>query len=294
MKFPKLKNALLCRVLIYVVIFGAFIIPAVIVLNVPFIPNTVKVTVCVVLLVCLSVYLIKNRALLLKMDTVLSTVQYNNEARKYFTLRSSFDDQTAEDKIYDFGLSYEPLPVLPLPELFRHKNPRLFMGCTCGAETVILTYYTDFLDKEKYEQIFNSAKVNTSSIKRKNKRCLFGKAKKTSPCPLVSVAVIFAGRVDEPLRKDLFNTVCKSTDSKKDTALLTCVVDLQMKICTFDSRRTKNFGFQYAPKNRGINIIRKFLFDNKFTYGTSHELPAPVEGVNTEQSLWEFWRSAKK
>ncbi len=44
------------------------------------------------------------------------------------------------------------------------------------------------------------------------------------------------------------------------TALLPCVIDLEEQICTFDSMRMPCTGFQYPIKNRGIKIIRKYLF----------------------------------
>lgn len=45
MNFPRLKNALLCRILVYVIVLGAFIAPIIIVVNLKFIPDTVKVLV---------------------------------------------------------------------------------------------------------------------------------------------------------------------------------------------------------------------------------------------------------
>ena len=39
MPFPRLKNALLCRILVYVVVIGAFAVPAVIVVKLPFVPD---------------------------------------------------------------------------------------------------------------------------------------------------------------------------------------------------------------------------------------------------------------
>jgi hypothetical protein len=43
MKFPKLKNALLCRILVYVVVLGAFLVPmALIIANAEFFPIPIQ------------------------------------------------------------------------------------------------------------------------------------------------------------------------------------------------------------------------------------------------------------
>ena len=59
MKFPKLKNALLCRILVYVVVIGGFIAPIIIVANLKFVPEAVKVIVGIGLAVGLLIYLLK-------------------------------------------------------------------------------------------------------------------------------------------------------------------------------------------------------------------------------------------
>ena len=65
MNFPRLKNALLCRILVYVVVLGGFIAPIIIVANLKFVPVAVKVIVSMGLTVGFLVYLIKNFVLLI-------------------------------------------------------------------------------------------------------------------------------------------------------------------------------------------------------------------------------------
>ena len=43
LEFPKLKNALLCRILVYVVVLGGFIAPIIIVANLNFVPVAIKI-----------------------------------------------------------------------------------------------------------------------------------------------------------------------------------------------------------------------------------------------------------
>ncbi|MGN0554577.1 MAG: hypothetical protein ACI4LI_01620 [Candidatus Fimenecus sp.] len=42
MKFPRLKNALMCRTLVYVIVIGGFIAPIIIAANFSFLPDALK------------------------------------------------------------------------------------------------------------------------------------------------------------------------------------------------------------------------------------------------------------
>ena len=120
------------------------------------------------------------------------------------------------------------------------------------------------------------------------------KAQKTSPLNCVTVIVIYAKQVEETLRNSLFDVVCKNGGDGFDTAILPCVVDLENQICTFDSMRIPYTGFQYPVKNRGIRIIRKYLFNNKFPLADSPDTLDPIKDLDPEQSLWLFWKTMKK
>ena len=53
-------------------------------------------------------------------------------------------------------------------------------------------------------------------------------------------------------------------------------------------------GFQYPVKNRGIKIIRQYLFNNKFPFADSPDTLDPIKDMDPEQSLWDFWKTMKK
>ncbi len=72
MHFPQLKNALFCRILVYIVVLGGFLAPIIIVANLKFVPEAVKIIVGIGLAVGLLVYLFKNFVLLMTMDTMLA------------------------------------------------------------------------------------------------------------------------------------------------------------------------------------------------------------------------------
>ena len=122
MEFPKLKNALLCRILVYVVVLGGFIAPIIIVANLNFVPETIKLVVGVAFAIALIIYLIKNFMLLMAMDIGLATLHCNNTARKRFALPKSFSIKNAENRISKFGKQYSPIANSPKPHLLQYKS----------------------------------------------------------------------------------------------------------------------------------------------------------------------------
>lgn len=294
MKFPKLKNALLCRILVYAVVLGGFIAPIILVANLKVVPEAVKVIVGIGLIVVLLIYLIKNFVLLMSMDVVLAMLHCHNTARKCFAFPKSFSTQKVERRIARFGKKHEPAFISPHPDTLQYKSKAPLTIYSSGIEKVIATYHIDFLDKNQYHLIVNSAAANAKALKGKKKHHFLDKAQKTSPLNCVTVIVIYAKQVDEKLRNSLFDVVCKNGGDGFDTAILPCVVDLENQICTFDSMRIPYTGFQYPVKNRGIRIIRKYLFNNKFPLADSPDTLDPIKDLDPEQSLWLFWKTMKK
>lgn len=293
MNFPRLKNALLCRILVYVVVLGGFIAPIIIVANLKFVPEAVKVIVGIGLAVGLLIYLLKNFVLLIAMDVGLAMLHCHNTARKHFVLPKSFSEQKVERRITRFGKEYEPTAVSPRPETLRYKCNAPITIYSSGIEKIIATYHIDFLDKNQYQLIVNSATANSNALKGKKKHRFLDKSQKSSPLNRVTVIVIYARRVDEKLRNSLFDVVCKNAGDGFDTAVLPCVVDLEKQICTFDSMRMPYTGFQYPVKNRGIKIIRQYLFNNNFPFADSPDTLDPIKDMDSEQSLWDFWKTMK-
>lgn len=294
MKLPQLKNALLCRILVYVVVLGGFIVPVVVVANITFIPETAKIIVGIGLPIGLLIYLLKNFVLLMAMDVALAMLHCHNTARKAFVLPQSFSVQKAERKISSFGKQCETITVSPRPQMLQYKSNASMTIYSSGIEKVIATYQTDFLDKNQYHLIINSAIANLRSLKGKKKHLILDREQKSAALNCVTVIVIYAKRVDEKLRSTLFDLVCKNGGDGFDTAVLPCVVDLEKRTCTFDSMRIPYMGFQYPVKNRGIRIIRKCLFDNKFPFADSPDTLEPIKDIDPEQSLWAFWSTTRK
>ena len=294
LKSPKLKNALLCRILVYVVVLGGFIAPIIIVANLKFVPEAIKGIVGIGLAVGLLIYLIKNFVLLMAMDVVLAVLHCHNTARKQFVLPQSFSAKKVEKRISRFGQKCEPIAISPRPETLRYKSHAPLTIYSSGIEKIIATYHIDFLDKNQYQLIVNSATANSKVLKGKKKHRFLDKSQKSSLLNRVTLIVIYARRADEKLRNGLFDVVCKNGGDGFDTAILPCVVDLEKQVCTFDSMRMPYTGFQYPVKNRGIKIVRQYLFDNKFPFADSPDMLDPIKDMDPEQSLWDFWKTMKK
>lgn len=294
MNFPRLKNALLCRIFIYVVILGGFIAPIIIAANLKFLSETTKILIGVAFLIGLLIYLIKNFVVLMAMDTGLSLLYCHNTARKRFVLPRSFSVEKVEKRISRFGDASETTTIFPHPEMLQYKSSTPITIYSSGIEKVIATYHIESLDQGAYYSIINSAIVNSKALKGKKKPRFLDKSQKKSPLNRVTVIVIFAKRIDEKFKIRLFDTVCKNSGDGFDTSVLSCVLDLETQVCTFDSMRIPYMGFQYPAKNRGIRIIRKYLFNNRFPFTNSPDMLDPIKDFNPEQSLWSFWRTTKK
>lgn len=294
LEFPKLKNALLCRILVYVVVLGGFITPIIIVANLNFVPETIKIIAGITLAIALLIYLIKNFMLLMAMDIGLATLHCNNTARKRFALPRSFAIKNVENRILKYGKQYSPIAISPRPHILQYKSNAPLTIYSSGIEKVIAVYHIDFLDKSQYHSIINSAIANSNSLKGKKKHRFLDKSQKKSPLNRVTVIFIFAKQVDSDFRDNLFKSVCQNGGDGFDTAAIPCVVDLETQLATFDSMRIPYAGFQYPVKNRGIKLIRKCLFNGKLTFAISPDAVDPIKDMNPEQSLWSFWRTMKK
>ena len=296
LNYPKLKNSLLCTIVLCVLLVGGFIAPIVIAVSLTFLSEAARVFIMMGGLLVFLIYLIKSFPVLTVMEGLLATLSCHNTARKRFVLPQSFSVQKVERKISHFGTEYEPLTSSPRPVMLRYQSKAPLTIWSSGIEKVIAAYHVDFLDKNQYRLIFHSAKANSNVLKGKKKHLFLDKAQKRAPLNRVTVIVIYAKQVEEELRDCLFDMVRKNGEAGLDTAVLPCVVDLEKGNCTFDSLQIPYFGTQYPAKNRGIKLIRKYLFDNKFPFSDSPDMLDPVimEGLTPEQSLWEAWRFVKK
>ncbi len=294
MRFPRLKNALLCRILVYVVVLGMFAAPVVMIACLDFVPDYIKLLVVIASAIGAIIYLFKNLMILMAMDMGLAMLHCNNTARKQFALPKSFTNERMEKKVCRFGKAYPAATIQPQPSILRYKMHTPAAIYSSGIEKVVTVYHTDYLDKEVYRQIWRSATVNSTALVKKKKPFFLDKQQKRSPLNRVTVIIISALRIDPHLRMNLFDEVCQKEGDGFDVAILPCVIDLEYHACIFNSLRFPYTGFQYPVKNRGIRIIRKLIFGRKFPLKPDQHLLEPIKDMDPDQTLWEFWRDLKK
>lgn len=294
LRFPRLKNALLCSILLYTIVLGGWIVPSGIAASLPFLPEAIKVLIVIGWSIGFLVLLIKNFMVLLTVEVGLSMLHCYNTARKRFVLPPTFSAQEVERKLLHFGEGCEPRAISPRPTTLRYKSNASAEIYSSGIEKIVATYDVDCLDKNQYHLIVNAALANAKALKGKKKHRFLDKSQKSAPLNTVTVIIIYAKRVDEKLKCPLCDVVSKNGGDGLDTAVLPCVVDLETHVATFDSLRIPYMGFQYPVKNRGIRILRRYLFGGRFPYAASTDRLDPMQDLNPEQSLWEFWRATKK
>ena len=296
MKFPKLKNAMLCRVTLYASVLG---IPVIALLVMAFTAqySVVPIVAVILIMIVTLCFLVKNFILLFSVDAILTGLHCYNTARRHFVLPCSYRPERVERRVARFGKRCEPAMRTPLPDSVRYSSRVSHMTYARAIERVVLSYHADMLDKDLYHAIVNSARASSELLKDKKRYPLFDKMNKGASLNRVTVVIITADRLNAEFKKHLHPAVCSNGGDGLNTAFLPCVVDLEDRTATFDSMREPYLGFQYPVKNRGIKMIRQLLFGGKLTYSLSHEMLEPTElikDVDAEESLYSFWKNAKK
>ncbi|MBE6544410.1 MAG: hypothetical protein E7675_08425 [Ruminococcaceae bacterium] len=293
MNFPKLKNALICRITPYVLVLGAFILPIIAVIALPFIPESVKPYLVIGLVGALIVYLSKNFAVLMMMDITLATLHCHNSARKRYDLPGGRNSESIEKSLNSFGKPYDPIAVLPKPSALRYKFSSSATVYAKGIERVIALYKTDYLDKEEYNEIQRSAKANSLSLKGKKKQRILDSQQKKAPIHRVTVFVIIAKNVEEKLYENLYDKVSKNGGDDDEDSYIPCVINLNNRTCVFNSLSSPYVGFGYPVKNRGIKFVKKYVFGGNMPKSNRHMMD-PIKDIDREMSIWSFWSNMKK
>ena len=297
MGFPKLKNALFCRILTYVVVLGLFIAPIVLLACIPVIPVQIKVAAFVVFGAGLIYYLIKNFILLMGMDLFLAMLHGYNTARRQYPLPKAATEEKILRRVRRFGKTYPCHSAKPQPIALQYKASASMLIYASGIEKIIAVYHTPFLDKQTYSAIFRSAKSNSNYLKGKKKPLLLDPQQKKAPLNRVTVVLIFADSVDMTLAPTLFDLVGKEAGDGDEISYLPCIIDLHHRICVFDSVRSPYVGFGYPVKNRGYKMIKKIVFGGRFTKSNAFVALPDQQGHKDidirNDTLWKLWRTMK-
>ncbi len=298
MRYPKLKNPILCRILSYVVVIGSALIPIIIVFNLP-IPDPIKVLFIVGALIGLLFYLIKNFMVLMSMDVTLALLSCNKTARTQYTLPPHRSPEAIRRSIMRYGTNCEPTPIKPQPSALRYRFSSPITVYSRGIERVVAAYEVDQLDNELYREIFRSAQANSNALKGRRKALFLEPAQKKQPLHRVTVILILAHKVDPRMTAELYKLVCRQCGDEEENCFLPCVVDLEHRTCVFNCVRVPYIGFSYAVKNRGIRIIKHQVFcGNLNLAGNNHKILDEHKvlydhDLDTEYTLWDLWRSLR-
>lgn len=293
MKFPKLKNPILCKLVFLIGPLVAMAGISVAIICLAPVEELIKALIIVAMVVLYIVFLFANFGRILQMEMLLDLYRYHTKARKWFALPQDFDANVIEAKISLFGQACEPAKDHVELDMLQYKSWGSATVFYSSHERIVLTYCVDNLDEKTFRQIANSAKANSNALKGTKKHTVTDSRQLHAPMMRVTVPIIFAQRVDSAFKDKLLDAICTQVGDGSDDATLICVVNMDDRTCTFDSMQ--EFYMQTRPaKNRGIKIIKKLLFGNKFTYQNSPEMLPNAMDMDPEQSIWEFWRGLKK
>lgn len=294
MKYPKIKNALLCRILINIVVVGGFLVPIIPICLLPFIPEGTKILISLALVVALIVYLIKNFVTLMTMDATLAFINCFKNARTLYNLPNNFNIEKIQKTVLRFGKSCEAQPIFPQPDSLQYKFKTSWDIYSKGTEKVVATYRTEILDKELYLKIFNSAKRNSKALTGTKKPLFLDKEQKEAPLKRITVVFIFAQTIEEKFRSDMYDTLCKQNGDEIDDCYLPCVIDLERKLCSFNSMKFPELGLGHHAINIGIKFICKTIFGGKPSLENNNHFINVELDNSLDDSLWTFWKNIKK
>lgn len=293
MNFPKLKYSRFCRILTYVVVLGGFFLPLGAAVTFP-LPDVVKIVVTVGSMLGLLWYLIRNFVVLMTLDIALAMLSCYRTARIQYTLPAGRTADVIRKNILSYGMGCEPTALQPQPSALRYRFSASMTEYSSGIERVIAAYEVDYLDRERYRQIFSSAKTNSEALIGRKKAGLLDKNQKKQPLHRVTVVPILAHRVDPKLIPDLYELVNKQNGDEMENCIIPCVINLEAGICVFNCVRIPYVGYGYAAKNRGIRIIKNRIFGGNLNLQDNcHRVPMKDE-VDLEQSLWDFWAKLRR
>ncbi len=306
MKFPKLKNALLCRILPYVIFISAVILPIIAVVNLP-IPDGLKILFIFFWIILGLVFIAKNFVLLMMADMLMGTIHCYNRVRTKYPVPKGRTDEKIKKSLSRYGKECSPRPLSPKPEMLRYKLKSSMTVFTKGIEHVAAVYNIENLNKQSYNEIYTSAQTNSKALEGMKKPIITDKSQKKAPLSRVMVAIIFAEHLEENFRANIQKTLEKGDGDETETAFIPCIIDLEKNECFFDSLEEVNMGFGNPVKNRGIKLVKRYVFGNKISIKNNenrYDIPNLLEDekfkneVQTENildmTLWELLKMLKK
>ncbi len=301
-QFPQLKQTLLCKIFLCLMMLKCAIF-GILVGTLSVIPDNVKVFLIVGACILTLADMFRNFAFYLTTEMTLEVLHCLLTGGWEFSLPQAFSAQELVQRCGSFGRAYEPAVLAPRPAMLRYRSGRPAQMFASGIEKIIAVYPVAMLDEDTYRRIHASAAQNAKALKGKKKHILLEKPQRKAPIDQVTVALIVADQVEEAFRSKLKDVASKQVGDGKTVSMIPCVVDLEKQRCIFDSTREVFLDGHYPVKNRGIRLIKRYLFrgglrligdSNDFLKNEAASAENGEEEKILEMSFWEFTRMAKK
>ena len=301
-QFPQLKQTLLCKIFLCLMMLK-YAIFGILVGTLSVIPDNVKVFLIVGACILTLADMFRNFAFYLTTEMTLEVLHCLLTGGWEFSLPQAFSAQELVQRCGSFGRAYEPAVLAPRPAMLRYRSGRPAQMFASGIEKIIAVYPVAMLDEDTYRRIHASSAQNAKALKGKKKHILLEKPQRKAPIDQVTVALIVADQVEEAFRSKLKDVASKQVGDGKTVSMIPCVVDLEKQRCIFDSTREVFLDGHYPVKNRGIRLIKRYLFrgglrligdSNDFLKNEAASAENGEEEKILEMSFWEFTRMAKK
>ena len=301
-QFPQLKQTLLCKIFLCLMMLK-YAIFGILVGTLSVIPDNVKVFLIVGACILTLADMFRNFAFYLTTEMTLEVLHCLLTGGWEFSLPQAFSAQELVQRCGSFGRAYEPAVLAPRPAILRYRSGRPAQMFASGIEKIIAVYPVAMLDEDTYRRIHASAAQNAKALKGKKKHILLEKPQRKAPIDQVTVALIVADQVEEAFRSKLKNVASKQVGDGETVSMIPCVVDLEKQRCIFDSTREVFLDGHYPVKNRGIRLIKRYLFrgglqrigdSNDFLKNEAAAAENGEEKEVLEMSFREFTRMTKK
>lgn len=302
-RFPKMKQPLLCW-LLTVLLLLRYVLIADFICRLSAIPEWVKNLSRFGAGVLTLADLCENGLLYIGLLLMMWFMRGSVKGICEFSLPRAFSAQKLVRRCGFFGWPCDPIETALRPEMLRYWNrhPMLSVSAS-GIEKIIAVYSVEQLDEDMYRRIRASAALNAEALKGRMKHVLLARPQKKAPIEQVTVVLIVADQVEEAFRSKLKNVASKQVGDGETVSMIPCVVDLEKQRCIFDSTREVFLDGHYPVKNRGIRLIKRYLFrgglqrigdSNDFLKNEAAAAENGEEKEVLEMSFREFTRMTKK
>lgn len=297
MKFPKIKNTVLCELILYFPAGSMFwyLIIMVLIHGTDMEINAAQI-ICLLALGVLSVvYLLypKHFCLFMMGDALFSGIRaWKRDRLEYRTFCNGHSRESAEKRILRrcrlWGRRYNDLKASDAEQFkiyYRHCSSA--SALTSGIEKRVAVCSVEHLTEENYSSLITKAR---QLLKRIPDGKLYFKtaSEKKAPWSYACIVVMLADRVDAEVRA----LARKTRTVKENKYLLPCVSECPSGTYYLDGEREYyTVGLAARPaKNFALSLLHKLVFASRWPLKDKTQLPSSDLEKYLDMSLWEYIR----